>query len=100
MRLDARAGMAVYRFGSLPQERCDALVSTRRGGASGPPYASLNLGLRVGDECETVVANRRRLFAAYGLALERTVWCRQVHGDRVVAAGAGDAGSGSESEAG
>jgi YfiH family protein len=97
MRRDERDGLLAYRFESLP-ERLDAFVSTRHGGVSAAPYDSLNLGLRVGDEDELVVENRRRLLAAFGLPLERSVWCKQVHADRVVVVGEADAGRGSTEE--
>lgn len=83
MHRDERNGLRVYRFDTLPADRVDALVSTRMGGASNGPYASLNLGLRVGDDAATVIVNREQLFAAYGLALNRSVWCLQVHADDV-----------------
>ncbi|OQA32800.1 MAG: Laccase domain protein YfiH [Betaproteobacteria bacterium ADurb.Bin341] len=38
-----------------------ALQTTRRGGVSQGPYASLNLGDHVGDHPEHVTANRRLL---------------------------------------
>lgn len=97
MRRDERDGLLAYRFETLP-EQIDAFVSTRHGGVSAPPYDSLNLGLRVGDEDERVVQNRQRLFAAFDLPLERSVWCKQVHADRVVVVGGADAGRGSTEE--
>ena len=36
-------------------------VTTRHGGVSQPPYDSLNLGLHVGDDPKSVLANRQRL---------------------------------------
>lgn len=74
------------------------MVSTRLGGVSSAPYESLNLGLRVGDDPEKVVENRRILFRELGMSLERSVWCRQIHADGVVVVGAGDAGRGSTEE--
>jgi YfiH family protein len=97
MRRDERDGLLAYRFETLPGQ-LDAFVSTRRGGVSASPYDSLDLGLRVGDEDERVVENRRRLFAAFEMPLERSVWCKQVHADRVVVVGADDAGRGSTEE--
>ncbi|MBM6817662.1 laccase domain-containing protein [Olsenella uli] len=59
----------------------------RAGGVSRPPYASLNLGDRCGDDPASVAENRRRALAALGAQdlLDRLVCPRQVHGDRVVA---------------
>lgn len=58
-----------------------ALMSTRRGGLSAPPWASLNLGIAVGDDPEAVAANRARFAAATGAA---PVFMKQVHGTRVL----------------
>jgi YfiH family protein len=97
MNREERSGVVVYRFESLP-EGVEALVSTRLGGVSAPPYESLNLGLRVGDDPEKVVENRRLLFQAFGMSLERSVWCKQIHADGVAVVSADDAGRGSIEE--
>lgn len=65
-----------------------ALMSTRDGGASRSPWASLNLGLAVGDDAAAVAHNRQRLAQAIGAA---PVYLRQVHGTRVVRIGRADA---------
>jgi YfiH family protein len=62
-----------------------ACMSTRAGGASGGPYASLNLGDHVGDAPAAVAENRRRFARALGA---EPLWLRQVHGARVVDASA------------
>jgi YfiH family protein len=59
-----------------------ALSTFRTGGASGAPYASLNLGDHVGDVPATVAENRRRLRVGAGLPAE-PVWLSQVHGINV-----------------
>jgi YfiH family protein len=97
VRRDQREQLLAYRFETLPAG-LDAFVSTRHGGTSASPYASLNLGLRVGDDEETVVENRRRLFGALGMPLERSVWCKQIHADGVTVVGSEDAGRGSVEE--
>lgn len=58
----------------------------RTGGVSKPPYASLNLGSRCGDDPAAVAENRARALAALGAAdiADRLVEPRQVHGDAVV----------------
>lgn len=91
-------GLVVYRFETLPEDRVDVLVSTRAGGVSRGPRGSLNLGLHVGDRAEEVIENRRRLFAAAGMPLERSVWCRQVHEDRVAVVSESDIGRGALGE--
>jgi YfiH family protein len=97
VRRDERQGLRAYRFETLP-DRVDALVSTRIGGVSTGQWSSLNLGLRVGDDADAVLENRRRLFAVSGLALERSVWCKQVHQDAVTVVEEADAGRGALSE--
>jgi copper oxidase (laccase) domain-containing protein len=59
-----------------------ALSSFRGGGASAPPYDSLNLGDHVGDDPRAVAQNRRQLQLAAGLPAE-PVWLEQVHGVNV-----------------
>ena len=60
-----------------------AFITTRAGGVSEGPYASLNLGLRTDDDPRATAANRQRL----GAALPRPPkWLRQVHGANVVMA--------------
>jgi hypothetical protein len=63
-----------------------AAMSLREGGVSEGLYASLNLGVAVGDDAETVVENRARFAAALGA---RPVWMRQVHGVQVLRLRAG-----------
>jgi YfiH family protein len=71
-----------------------ALFTTRRGGVSEGPYASLNLGLTTGfaggaaaDDPARVRANRERVRALTGAG--RLAQGRQVHGARVVVDAAG-----------
>jgi YfiH family protein len=58
-----------------------ALCTTREGGVSAPPYDSLNLGLHVGDDPGSVMANRLRVSQALQA---RPVWLNQVHGTEVL----------------
>jgi polyphenol oxidase len=58
--------------------------STRLGGTSEGPFASLNLGFSVGDEAERVEENFRRLARAAGVPAGSFVTTSQVHGDRVL----------------
>ena len=63
-----------------------AASTLRVGGASSGPFASLNLGLHVGDDPDCVRENRRIL--AKDLALPSAPsWLNQVHGNRCIAAG-------------
>lgn len=63
---------------ALPGAR--ARFTTRRGGSSEGPYASLNLGLLTDDAPEAVRANRATVEREIGVGL---AWGRQVHGTRV-----------------
>jgi polyphenol oxidase len=63
--------------------------STRQGGVSRPPFATLNLGQSVGDEPAVVEENRRRFFGAFGIDLGRVVRAWQAHGDGVLRVDAG-----------
>ncbi|ODV09532.1 MAG: hypothetical protein ABT20_10550 [Rubrivivax sp. SCN 70-15] len=65
----------------------DALMSTRAGGVSVGPWASLNLGIAVGDDPAAVAENRRRFAVALGA---EPVWQRQVHGTVVLRLGVDD----------
>jgi hypothetical protein len=59
------------------------LFTTRRGGVSEGPYASLNLGLWTEDERDNVHRNRDRVAAAVGIERGRFAQGRQVHGTDV-----------------
>jgi polyphenol oxidase len=74
-----------------------AVVSTRHGGVSTGPYASLNLGDHVADDHEAVLENRRRLCAAIGV--DRLTVADQQHGARVAVIEAGLAGRGHDGAA-
>jgi YfiH family protein len=72
--------------------RVRALVSTRNGGVSLPPFGrwqagvdqpgGLNLGFLSGDDPQSVAQNRARLLALTGAA--DAAWLKQVHGAAVV----------------
>jgi polyphenol oxidase len=88
-------GLPVWRFPRLAAPPgLDHGVTTRHGGTSGPPYASLNLGLHVGDAAEAVIANRRRVCAALGVPFESYTLARQVHGSGIARVGAEQIGAG------
>ena len=58
-----------------------ALFTTRAGGGSRSPFDTLNLGDHVGDDPQSVAANR----AALAIALDaRPVFLQQVHGTEVI----------------
>jgi purine-nucleoside/S-methyl-5'-thioadenosine phosphorylase / adenosine deaminase len=57
----------------------DVVFSTRKGGVSEGPFASLNLGRRLGDDPERVDENRRRLCAEVGAEASRLALNFQRH---------------------
>jgi YfiH family protein len=63
---------------ALPGAR--AVFSTRRGGASGGPYRSLNLGILTDDDPACVRENRLRLASEARVRAEGVVMGWQVHG--------------------
>lgn len=63
--------------------RVRALITTRNGGNSGGPYASMNLGLRVNDDPAIVEDNRRSLKR---FLPAEPKWLNQAHGTTVVGA--------------
>ncbi len=70
-----------------------AAITTRHGGVSVGPYASLNLATHVGDEPAAVAENRARLRSELALPSE-PAWLNQVHGTAVA-----DAADGGECDA-
>ena len=59
-------------------------LPTRRGGVSRGPWASLNLGLKVGDDPGDVAKNHAILCTALGIPKDGPRRVRQVHGTRIV----------------
>ena len=62
-------------------------MTLRAGGVSRGPYATLNLGLSVGDDPRAVASNRARVAQHFGVSLERVMRLDQVHGTVVRVAG-------------
>jgi YfiH family protein len=58
---------------------CEVVFTTRVGGVSDGPYASLNLGRKTGDDVERVDENRRRACAEIGAGEERLALNYQIH---------------------
>lgn len=86
------------------RSRADIVVafSERTGGLSTTPFASLDLGARVGDRPQAVDENRARLMTAVGIGAlrDRLVTAEQVHGTHVCLLEAVDAGRGAWAEGG
>lgn len=70
----------------------EVAFTTRLGGVSEGPYASLNLGRKSGDDVDRVDENRRVACASIGADVERLALNYQVHSNRVVQAAAGARG--------
>ena len=77
----ARGG-AVYLAPETAQEGAGIFFFTRLGGASEPPYDSLNVSKKVGDDPKAVDENLSVIRSA--MDLRPAAWVRQVAGDNVV----------------
>ena len=60
-----------------------AMFFTRRGGVSGEPFETLNVGLETNDYMPAVEENRRRVGELIGFPQERWLQLKQVHGSDV-----------------
>jgi hypothetical protein len=76
---------------AIDLEGARALFTTRRGGSSTGPYASLNMGTTAGPQPADVVENRRTVEDGLGVTL---AWGHQVHGTRIAVAQGAPAPSG------
>ena len=90
------AGDAVWygTFSLLAQAGICHGISTRFGGSSQAPYASMNLALHTGDNPAAVIENRRRFCRALDVDFSRLCTCEQVHGDKIFKVTAKEAGRG------
>ena len=68
-----------------PHPRVRALVTTRLGRHSPPPWHGFNLGMNCGDDPARVEQARRHVHKM--LAVDHPpAWLEQVHGDRIIQA--------------
>lgn len=79
MPFQEQTGLRFLQLESLSAAEVDHGIFTRRGGVSQGPWASLNVGLTVGDEQERVLENRRRLLRGLGRSPGSTYDVWQVH---------------------
>lgn len=94
------AGAAPGAYLTVPALRSAGIrvaFTTRLGGRSGDPFASLNLSYVSGDDPGTVAANRARALAALGASLDAWTSGKQVHGAHVARVGRGERGRGARS---
>lgn len=97
--LGRRGPLPVVELPVLAGTGVDAVVTTRDGGVSTGRYATLNLGLHVGDDDASVVENRSRAAGSLGLALDDLVFCEQTHAPTVHVVTDADRGRGTRSRA-
>lgn len=84
MLISQRGGLVLLQFPHLAAHPgLVHAISTRAGGQSPPPFASLNMSFAVGDDPARVAANRSMLCQALNIPPEALTQPRQVHGNRV-----------------
>jgi len=93
MRRTSINGVVYYQLEAPVWHHVTHAIFTRLGGVSRPPFDRLNLGHTVGDELANVEENHRRALAAVGVQREQVVSPHQVHGIRVRAVRAAQAGT-------
>ena len=88
MIFTGRSGLklGIYPVLDILAPTLDVYQSTRAGGASDPPFDSLNIGLNVGDRVTHVRKNRRLLLETIGTPPRRLARAEQVHGARIAVA--------------
>ena len=79
--------LVTYVFPHLKAVGLHHAISTRLGGQSQGPFASLNLSYSVGDDQDDVAANRRLFYAAADVQEGSVVSSHQVHGANVCRVG-------------
>jgi len=72
------------------------VFTNRNGGCSPPPFDTLNLSHRAGDDDENVSRNRMIVATELGIEIGRFAYLKQVHGKRVRQLGPGDLGNASD----
>lgn len=93
MEIRSLGGLEVFVFPEI--EAAGAIChacTTRLGGVSEGPFATLNMGFHVGDDPWRVRENRGRALSAMGAPGGALVAGEQVHGDGVAVVGPGDCG--------
>jgi len=85
MPITDAAGLALLRPDWPAPARVQAAVTTRAGGVSQGPWASLNLADHVQDDAAAVAENRLRLGVGLSLPAE-PLWLTQVHGSIIAGA--------------
>jgi polyphenol oxidase len=74
----------VLRLKSLDSDRLVHGIAVRHGGVSPPPWESLNLSVKTGDEAERVLENRRRFERMMAVESRQVAFGRLSHGNKVI----------------
>jgi YfiH family protein len=69
--------------GHLLGKEVGLIFTDRSGGCSPPPYDTLNLSYRTGDDDSNIDKNRRIVAAELGIEPGRFIYLKQVHAERV-----------------
>ncbi|SDH91376.1 peptidoglycan editing factor PgeF [Alteribacillus bidgolensis] len=69
-------------------------ITTRKGGEGVKPFDSLNTAFHVGDEPQTVIANRKNIGKELGFPLSSWTASEQVHGNEIIKIRGEDKGKG------
>jgi purine-nucleoside/S-methyl-5'-thioadenosine phosphorylase / adenosine deaminase len=89
-----RGGLETLAWPAFDGFGVDVAVTTRHGGVSSGPYATLNLALHVGDDPASVLENRCRAAKVMGADPGDFVFCNQTHGREARIVTAADRGRG------
>lgn len=92
-RISHPNGIVSYTFETLVDLPVRAHISTRHGGVSPAPWASLNFSITRGDSAERVQENFARFCAALGIDPAHRVHTHQIHGTAVAKVDWDDAGT-------
>ncbi|MDY6953023.1 MAG: laccase domain-containing protein, partial [Thermodesulfobacteriota bacterium] len=81
---EQKNGLSLWSFENLSRyDEIGHFVSSRMGGCSRPPYASLNLSFHVGDDPHAVLKNRQCIAEALDIPLSHLTTAKQIHGSHV-----------------
>ncbi|MCU0446082.1 MAG: peptidoglycan editing factor PgeF [Microscillaceae bacterium] len=84
MKKIQEADLTYYQFNHLSQiPDIQHFVSSRQGGNSPQPWASMNISLHVNEPSETVIENRQKLASIMGTDLENFVFAKQTHSPNI-----------------
>ncbi len=85
MKKHIENGIVFYRWNVFSpwESRFKAVLTTRGGGSSSPPFSSLNLGHLVGDNPSSLAENYEAVSRALGISGAAWAVANQVHGTRI-----------------